>query len=364
MATRTISDAGGVWSTAATWVENAVPTSSDDVVATSTSGNISLTTVNGSCLSLDLSNYNGTITMSTGRNITVSGSITYGPNMSFSLTGTAIIIMARTGTLTTNGKIVNFKFSPTAAATYTLADDVHVNNTTQSAIDTTSYNATFEGPGNLYFDVINAPTIIGNYTTITANTNLYLGSLAQSTTTGTYSFAGTSNITFTKSNFNATATSTTINCNANINFGNVIIQGNRDMIFSASSSRNISMTSITTRIASLTTDQILYITINQNILLTITNSLFIVNGYDTSYTNSPLYTIRSSSTSNPTTINYTGPLSNMVILDVAFTDVTATNPLYVMKSRGLTRTTNIVDYDLGNLPPALASSQYSIASVS
>lgn len=56
MATRTVSKAGGKWSETAAWVEGAVPTSADDVVATAESGNLTIA-AEGSCRSLNLTNY-------------------------------------------------------------------------------------------------------------------------------------------------------------------------------------------------------------------------------------------------------------------------------------------------------------------
>lgn len=63
MAVRTISDAGGNWNDTAAWVEGAVPTNADDVVATATSGNLTLN-VNGYCRSIDFTGYTGTFNMS------------------------------------------------------------------------------------------------------------------------------------------------------------------------------------------------------------------------------------------------------------------------------------------------------------
>lgn len=60
MATRTIANGGGAWGTNSTWVEGVAPTSSDDVVATATSGNL---TGAGSCRSIDLTGYTGIWTM-------------------------------------------------------------------------------------------------------------------------------------------------------------------------------------------------------------------------------------------------------------------------------------------------------------
>jgi hypothetical protein len=62
MATRTIANGGGNWNSTATWVEGAVPTSADDVVATVTSGQLTVN-VAATCRSLNLTNYANTLTM-------------------------------------------------------------------------------------------------------------------------------------------------------------------------------------------------------------------------------------------------------------------------------------------------------------
>jgi hypothetical protein len=65
MAIRTIANGGGLWSLPATWVEGAVPLNSDDVVATATSGNVTID-VNSVCRSIDLTNYVNTLTHNSG----------------------------------------------------------------------------------------------------------------------------------------------------------------------------------------------------------------------------------------------------------------------------------------------------------
>jgi len=62
MATRTIANGGGNWNSTGTWVEGAVPTSADDVVATATSGQLTVN-VAATCRSLNLTNYANTLTM-------------------------------------------------------------------------------------------------------------------------------------------------------------------------------------------------------------------------------------------------------------------------------------------------------------
>jgi hypothetical protein len=61
MATRTIANGGGNWNATGTWVEAAVPTASDDVVATATSGQLTINAA-AACRSIDLTNYVNTVT--------------------------------------------------------------------------------------------------------------------------------------------------------------------------------------------------------------------------------------------------------------------------------------------------------------
>jgi len=61
---KTISDAGGNWGTASTWTEGVLPTSLDEVVATGTSGNLSVNTSNIYLQGFDLTNYVGTLSNS------------------------------------------------------------------------------------------------------------------------------------------------------------------------------------------------------------------------------------------------------------------------------------------------------------
>lgn len=78
MATRTISNAGGNWNTTGAWVEGVVPTSSDDVVATGTSGNLTVPAgTPGNCSSINLTNYVATLTINATLNI---GSSVVGPS--------------------------------------------------------------------------------------------------------------------------------------------------------------------------------------------------------------------------------------------------------------------------------------------
>jgi hypothetical protein len=95
MATRTISDVGGNWNVTGTWVEGAVPNSSDDVVATATSGPLTMN-VAGTARSLDFTNYSNTYTLT--NNVTLGTSSARGDLVMLKLSPT----MAVSGTASIN----------------------------------------------------------------------------------------------------------------------------------------------------------------------------------------------------------------------------------------------------------------------
>lgn len=129
MATRTIANAGGNWSSTGTWVEGAVPTGSDDVVATATSGNLTLTAA-GVCRSIDFTNYVAIFNMSTF-GLTIGSTSAPASNiawrsvagMTLTVTTTSLITLnsSVSVTITTGGKTMpSFTFNSTG--TWTLQD--------------------------------------------------------------------------------------------------------------------------------------------------------------------------------------------------------------------------------------------------
>jgi hypothetical protein len=123
MATRTISNAGGNYNATATWVEAAVPTSADDVVATATSGQLTVN-VASAARNFNFTNYTNTLTMN--NTWTVSGTgFTNTFVSAMTISGTSFITLTNTNTIVTNGKsIPNLSLSGTS----TLGDDLNVVN--------------------------------------------------------------------------------------------------------------------------------------------------------------------------------------------------------------------------------------------
>jgi hypothetical protein len=135
MATRTISNSGGNYNDVGSWVEGAVPTNSDDVVSTATSGNLTIN-VNSVARSVDLTGYVGTLTHNafnwtignaTGGDLLLSSGMTYTKAASTSCKIT-LVSTAASANITTSGKTIhNLTFNSVGdACTYTLQDNLSV----------------------------------------------------------------------------------------------------------------------------------------------------------------------------------------------------------------------------------------------
>lgn len=186
MATRyLVSGGNGNWNSTTNWSTTSggasgasFPVSTDNVIIDAASGNANIAiNVASACLSLTIANaYTGT--MNFQNTLTVSGSITLGSGMSFSNTsGTALLYVISTGTLTSNGKTFpyNIQFGG-ALQTYTLADNWVVS-------------------GNFTQGVGNAGAINGNSLSIGGNLNVGANAIYGTTTfilngTGTWSGVG------------------------------------------------------------------------------------------------------------------------------------------------------------------------------
>lgn len=124
MAIRTISNTGGTYNSTSTWVEGIVPTAADDVVATGTSGNLTVVGVVGYCKSINLTGYTATLAI----NITllVSGNITLSSSMT--ITGTTYININANSSITSNGKAIPFLAFSLNNVVITLVDNMYISN--------------------------------------------------------------------------------------------------------------------------------------------------------------------------------------------------------------------------------------------
>jgi hypothetical protein len=129
MATLYFRSTGANWGTAGDWsttpspvyTGGSVPTAADDVIFEAASANCIVNTSNRVCKSITFATYTNTIQMTF--NITVSGNITFGASMNVS--GSGILVMNASGTLTSNGYVWSneFRFNGTSQ-TYTIASDM------------------------------------------------------------------------------------------------------------------------------------------------------------------------------------------------------------------------------------------------
>ena len=124
MATRTISNAGGNYNSTGTWVEAAVPTSADDVVATATSGQLTVN-VSSAARTFNFTNYTNTLTVNAAW--TISGaSLTSTFVSAMNIVQTANITFNSAHSIRTNGKSIPRVAFGIGAGTKTLLDDMQV----------------------------------------------------------------------------------------------------------------------------------------------------------------------------------------------------------------------------------------------
>jgi hypothetical protein len=131
MPVRTISNTGGNWNATGTWVEGAIPTSSDNLVATATSGPLTVT-ANASINGVNFTNYTNTFTINSGVTLTQgAGSATSQPFTfvaGMTVAGTGTLSFNGTFTMTSGGKVWtgNLTFAPQGGGsnrTITLGDN-------------------------------------------------------------------------------------------------------------------------------------------------------------------------------------------------------------------------------------------------
>lgn len=200
MATRTISNTGGNYNAVGTWVEGVVPTSADDVVATATSGQLTVN-VASAASTFNFTNYANTLTMNNTWTVSGTGTQTFVAGMTIS--GFSNISLTGTGaTIVTNGKLIP---NLSITANKTLNDTLNVLNMTfagASALTNNSINCSgtfssginaltgtstilISGTGSLSMgNIVNAITINSSGTLTGTNVGIGLA------TNGTMSYTG------------------------------------------------------------------------------------------------------------------------------------------------------------------------------
>lgn len=164
MAIKTVSNTGGNYNAGSTWVGGVIPATTDTIEFTATSGNLTIN-VASTCAGINFTNYVGTLTVNTSFNI--KGNINFGTG-GYNVAGSNTMYAAATGTITSNGTPWkgNFGFAG-SSQTYTLADDLTVNNTITVSITTLCTVNGFNMYAKTNFNNISAGSIVGT-------TNLFL----------------------------------------------------------------------------------------------------------------------------------------------------------------------------------------------
>lgn len=124
MATITISNTGGNFNATGSWVGGVIPGAADTVIATATSGPLTVTN-SPSVISLNFTNYTNTFSVNSGVSLTLTGGITMVAGMSVSPSSTGTLIFTSSQTITCGGQVWpgNLLFTVTGNRNYTLGDN-------------------------------------------------------------------------------------------------------------------------------------------------------------------------------------------------------------------------------------------------
>lgn len=172
---RTISAAGGNWSTVGAWNEGIVPTASDNVFAAPASGNITIDNASAVANSANFTNYVGTMTQTGTNTLTLSGSLTLVAGMTYTPASTSFVVFNSTAagnTVTSGGKTLGNVTFNGAGGVWTLADNLTANNFTLTAgtfnastFNVTCVNMTASGAVTrvLQYGTGNTWTVSGNW---------------------------------------------------------------------------------------------------------------------------------------------------------------------------------------------------------
>jgi len=369
--TRTISDLGGNYSSNGAWAEGSPPDITMDVVATGTSGPITVDTLTCVCKTMVLTGYTGTMTFTAGKGLTVSGNVTFASGMT--ITGTGGLTISATATLTSAGKTFTGALafganSITFGDNWTISGMVYVNSGVVAVVNGSQIicngglTVTGSCSGTTNF-ILGGGTWSGANTTGISNNLSFNGNVTLSGSiyysTGTLSYisgtiiTGTSTLIINGScTLNANGMSfanftnvgnITITLQSNISISSTFYMQNNNLTFSGAYSVSCAYMQIGVGSLNLT------LTLVSGQTLTITSGIYIGATY---VTGRSTQTIRSSVASSPAHLAYQGTQANSNIMGAVFTDINASGsvrPLYNYQGGVLTRTSNIYNVVL---PPA------------
>lgn len=364
MATRTIADGGGNYNSSGTWVEGAVPTSADDVVATATSGALTVTAA-AAAKTLILTGYTNTFTINSGFTLTVSGDVTLASGMTYAGDGT--LAVAATATLTANSITVSGGLSlNNGVFTITLADNWVV--TGLFNVVAGSSTVTFNGSQiTCNGSVTIAARLTGTTAILLAGTGTWTGSLTYGRycsnpitidTPGTITLAttgpffGNNTVTYTAGTI--VSTGSTVSMHTSVTLagswpelnssltvwaeGTLTVQANLTLNGTVRVLNAISLTlagAYNYTFGTLQLDGSNTFKLPDDQTLTIATAVIAIG--------LTVITIRSTTASSGSTLVYNGTQANMKIAGCAFTDITATNQLWNHWGGTLTRTSGITN---------------------
>jgi hypothetical protein len=394
MAQRTISNTGGDFNNTATWVEGVVPTSADHIVATATSGQLTIN-VASTVQYADLSLYTNTLTFTSNLTLGLAAATTtFGSSMNFAGAGILICAVAHTFVQNTTNQIPAVRFG---AGTKTLNTNLYV--TTFEALGSFAANGNtifISGNINTGIQGVTGTSILrlvgsgdlnaGNITNIVFDTvGTYNGSaiglglglnssatwISGTITNGRIKPTATTTITLDLGSsqwesFDSVTSGVALQLNSDFNVNHFTYNtGSNTTALTISGTGSLRATTVSLTSAQVNTTGVIQYRVplfRLNTTGTHTIGKIVANGFAgiaTNATSSLQYgDIRSTSSGVKTTINLTGATMDSSVSYFDLTDIDVTgNQLYVNNGT-LTNTTNIT-----TTPPSGGGGQFAFTYV-